>query len=219
MKHLKIYEYFEEESQGKNNNLTDDQDFDVDVEFHEFINDWETEHRIPMTKSDLEDVLAKQDVEDFLAQGGDMKELLNKTDREGKLLSVLINSIKTKHDWYNDELFELILDKIWDMIQDFEEPDSVEWSQDDDEYMALAGDDEDEDDIENLRQKSYARYAQEDDSEEREDEIYGKVKAGMKSGQRYEPSQAQKDFLQKKADKFLKRYEMQNIVGFNKFLK
>jgi hypothetical protein len=214
MRYLKIYEYFEDDGSENNNELSDDQDFDVDVEFHEFINDWEKEHAIPMTKSDLEQILAKEDLEEFLSGGGDVKEFLMNVSAKDNMLSKLIDNIKSKHEWYNDELGTSVLDKIWDLISDFEEPDSIEWSQDDEDYMTVAGEEDDDDDeIEELRQRSLKRYAQEDEDERREDEIYGRVKKGMP------PTEAQKDYLQKKADKFLSKYEMKNIVKYNKFSK
>jgi hypothetical protein len=214
MRYLKIYEYFEDDGSENNNELSDDQDFDVDVEFHEFINDWEKEHAIPMTKSDLEQILDKEDLEEFLSGGGDVKEFLMNVSAKDNMLSKLIDNIKSKHEWYNDELGTSVLDKIWDLISDFEEPDSIEWSQDDEDYMTVAGEEDDDDDeIEELRQRSLKRYAQEDEDERREDEIYGRVKKGMP------PTEAQKDYLQKKADKFLSKYEMKNIVKYNKFSK
>ena len=217
MKHLKIYEEFEDEYSENNNELSDDQDFDVDVEFHEFINDWEKEHAIPMTKSDLEQLLAKEDIEGFLTSGGDVKDFLINVSSKDTMLSKLIDNIKSKCDWYNDGLGTSVLDKVWDLISNFEEPESIEWSQDDDEYMALAGDDKEDDDIEQLRQKSLSKYAQEDEDEKMEDEIYAKVKSGMKSGQSYQLPEEEEDYLQRKADKFLRRYENKKIKSFKKF--
>jgi hypothetical protein len=48
------------------------------------------------------------------------------------------------------------------MISDHEDPEEIEWSQDDDEYMAVTGDEEDKDDLDQLRQRSFAKYAEEE---------------------------------------------------------
>jgi len=39
----------------------------------------------------------------------------------------------------------------------------------------------------------------------------------MKSGQKYQLPEEEEGYLQRKADKFLKRYEMKNIKGFKSF--
>jgi hypothetical protein len=213
MKTLKLYEEFE----GNENELDNDQDFEVEVEFHEFINDWEEEHAIPMTKKELEIQFSKEAIEMFLKHGGDLNNLLSELSKIGSALPEFISRLKSKFDWYNDSLETSVLDKIWNMISEHEDPEDIEWSQDDTEYMAVAGEEEEEDDLEKLRQRSFAKYAEEEEDEEREDKIYAKVKQGMKSGQKYQLPSEEEDYLQRKADKFLKRYEMKNIKGFKSF--
>jgi hypothetical protein len=213
MKNLKIYEEFEENE----NDLDNDQDFEVEVEFQEYINNWEKEHAIPMTRKELEIQFTKEAIEMFLKHGGDLNNLLGELSKIGSVLPDFLNKLKSKCDWYNDSLETSVLDKIWNMISDHEDPEEIEWSQDDDEYMALSGEEEEDDDLEQLRQRSFAKYAEEDEDGEKEDEIYAKVKQGMKSGQKYQLPEEEEGYLQRKADKFLKRYEMKNIKGFKSF--
>ena len=175
MKNLKLYEEFE----GNENELDNDQDFDVEVEFHEFINDWEKEHAIPMTKKELEIQFSKEAIEMFLKHGGDLNNLLSELSKIGSALPEFMSRLKSKFSWYNDSLETSVLDKIWNMISEHEDPEDIEWSQDDDEYMAVAGDDDDDDDIERLRQISYAKYAKEDEVKRRKDEIFNKVADGI----------------------------------------
>jgi len=213
MKNLKIYEEFE----GDENELDNDQDFEVEVEFQEYVNDWEKEHAIPMTRKELEIQFTKEAIEMFLKHGGDLNNLLSELSKIGSVLPEFISRLKSKCDWYNDSLETSVLDKIWNMISDHEDPEEIEWSQDDDEYMALSGEEEEGDDLDQLRQRSFAKYAEEEEDEEREDEIYAKVKQGMISGQKYKLPEEEEGYLQRKADKFLKRYEMKNIKGFKSF--
>ena len=175
MKNLKLYEEFE----GNENELDNDQDFDVEVEFNEFINNWEKEHAIPMTKKELEIQFSKEAIEMYLKHGGDLNNLLGELSKIGSVLPEFISRLKSKFDWYNDSLETSVLDKIWNMISEHEDPEDIEWSQDDDEYMAVAGDDDDDDDIERLRQISYAKYAKEDEVKRRKDEIFNKVADGI----------------------------------------
>ena len=158
MKNLKIYEEFE----GNENELDNDQDFDVEVEFQEYVNDWEKEHAIPMTRKELEIQFTKEAIEMFLKHGGDLNNLLGELSKIGSVLPDFINKLKSKFDWYNDSLETSVLDKIWNMISDHEDPEEIEWSQDDDEYMAVTGDEEDKDDLDQLRQRSFAKYAEEE---------------------------------------------------------
>ena len=213
MKNLKIYEEFE----GNENELNNDQDFEVEVEFQEYVNDWEKEHAIPMTRKELEIQFTKEAIEMFLKHGGDLNNLLGELSKIGSVLPDFINKLKSKFDWYNDSLETSVLDKIWNMISDHEDPEEIEWSQDDDEYMALSGEEEEGDDLEQLRQRSFAKYAEEEEDEEREDEIYAKVKQGMESGQKYQLPTEEEGYLQRKADKFLKRYENKRIKSFKFF--
>jgi hypothetical protein len=213
MKNLKIYEEFE----GNENELDNDQDFDVEVEFQEYVNDWEKEHAIPMTRKELEIQFTKEAIEMFLKHGGDLNNLLGELSKIGSVLPDFINKLKSKFDWYNDSLETSVLDKIWNMISDHEDPEEIEWSQDDDEYMAVTGDEEDKDDLDQLRQRSFAKYAEEEEDEKREDEIYAKVKQGMESGQKYQLPTEEEGYLQRKADKFLKRYENKRIKSFKFF--
>jgi hypothetical protein len=213
MKNLKIYEEFE----GDENELDNDQDFEVEVEFQEYVNDWEKEHAIPMTRKELEIQFTKEAIEMFLKHGGDLNNLLSELSKIGSVLPEFISRLKSKCDWYNDSLETSVLDKIWNMISDHEDPEEIEWSQDDDEYMALSGEEEEGDDLDQLRQRSFTKYAEEEEDEEREDEIYAKVKQGMISGQKYKLPEEEEGYLQRKADKFLKRYEMKNIKGFKSF--
>ena len=61
------------------------------------------------------------------------------------------------------------------------------------------------------------KYAKEDEDERKEDEIYAKVKQGMESGQKYQLPTEEEGYLQRKADKFLKRYENKRIKSFKFF--
>jgi len=216
MKNLKIFEEFE----GNENELDNDQDFEVEVEFQEYVNDWEKEHAIPMTRKELEIQFTKEAIEMFLKHGGDLNNLLGELSKIGSVLPDFINKLKSKFDWYNDSLETSVLDKIWNMISDHEDPEEIEWSQDDAEYMALAGDEKDGDgDLEQLRQKSLDKYAKEDEDERKEDEIYAKVKRGMESGKKYQLPEEEEGYLQRKADKFLSRYENKRISTFEEFEK
>lgn len=223
MKNLKLYEEFE----GNDIELDDDQDFDVEVEFHEFINDWEKEHAIPMTKQELKLQFSMEAIESIMNQLWDREnkteviEVINsKLEQLAEIdspLSKFFDMIKTKYDWYNDTLAYAILCKIYTMILSHDEAEDIEWSQDDEDYMSVAGEEEDDNDIDKLRKTSMDRYAKEDEDERKEDEIYSKVKQGMSSGQKYQLSKDEEDYLQSKANKFLKRYENRRIINFRNF--
>lgn len=185
MKNLKLFEEFEE----NDIQLDDDQDFDVEVEFHEYINDWEKEHAIPMTKQELKLQFSMEAIESIMNQ---LQDTENKIDASevinSKLaqlaeidspLSKFFDLIKSKYEWYNDSLAYAILCKIYTMIQSHDEAEDVEWSQDDDEYLAVTNGEEEDDDLEVLRQRSYKKYAEEDEIKRRKDEIFNKVADGI----------------------------------------
>lgn len=185
MKNLKLFEEFEE----NDIQLDDDQDFDVEVEFHEYINDWEKEHAIPMTKQELKLQFSMEAIESIMNQLQDTENKIDVSEViNSKLaqlaeidspLSKFFDLIKSKYEWYNDSLAYAILCKIYTMIQSHDEAEDVEWSQDDDEYMAVTSGEEEDDDLEILRQRSYKKYAEEDEIKRRKDEIFNKVADGI----------------------------------------
>lgn len=208
MKNLKLYEEFEENE----NDLDSDQDFDVEVEFQEYINDWEKEHAIPMTKSELGIQFAKDEIEEFLTEGGDINELISSLSGEGSILPDFLNKLKSKFEWYNDSLVNSVLDKIWNMISEHEDPEEIEWSQDDDEYMALAGEEEEGDDLEQLRQRSYAKYAKEDETKKRKEEIFNKVADGIPL------TEEELEFWKQNEKLLVSKPQNKRIIGFKNFL-
>jgi uncharacterized coiled-coil DUF342 family protein len=207
MKNLKLYEEFEENE----NDLDSDQDFDLEVEFHEYINDWEKEHAIPMTKSELGIQFAKDEIEKFLTEGGDINELISSLSAEGSILPDFLNKLKSKFDWYNDSLENSVLDKIWNMISDHEDPEDIDWSQDDEEYMSLAGEEEEGDDLEELRQRSYARYAKEDEIKRRKEEIFNKVADGTPL------TDEELEFWKQNENLFVSKSQNKRVLGFKDF--
>jgi uncharacterized coiled-coil DUF342 family protein len=207
MKNLKLYEEFEENE----NDLDSDQDFDVEVEFNEYINDWEKEHAIPMTKSELGIQFAKDEIEKFLTEGGDINELISSLSSEGSILPDFLNKLKSKFEWYNDSLETSVLDKIWNMISDHEDPEDIDWSQDDEEYMSLAGEEEEGDDLEELRQRSYARYAKEDEIKRRKEEIFNKVADGTQL------TDEELEFWKQNENLFVSKSQKRRVLGFKDF--
>jgi len=207
MKNLKLYEEFEENE----NDLDSDQDFDVEVEFHEYINDWEKEHAIPMTKSELGIQFSKDEIEKFLTEGGDINELISSLSSEGSILPDFLNKLKSKFEWYNDSLENSVLDKIWNMISDHEDPEDIDWSQDDEEYMSLAGEEEEGDDLEELRQRSYARYAKEDEIKRRKEEIFNKVADGTPL------TDEELEFWKQNENLFVSKSQNKRVLGFKDF--
>jgi hypothetical protein len=213
MRNLKLYEEFEGEEfedNKKYNELDSDQDFDVEVEFHEYINDWEKENAIPMTKNELKIQFSTEAIESVINQFHNKENKTNPNEIvKSKLaqlaeidspLSKFFETLKSKCDWYDDSYAYAIISKIYVMILQHDEAEDVEWSQDDDEYMAVTGGEEENDDLEVLRQRSYKKYAQEDEIKRRKDEIFNKVADGKPL------SDEELDFWKRNESKKIKRF-------------
>jgi hypothetical protein len=197
-----IFEEFEGEIPVAKYQLEEDQVDDLNEMFDLFVEEMEIDRKEKLTYKELLDIFSVDERDeisddfvrflDYLAENCPwfdyQKDLMDKIKND---LSIIIAKLGIDYDEDEDEDFEFAQD-------------DPNWPYEKEESDTLHGDEDVEDDeIEQLRQKSMRRYSEENDTEKRKEEIFNKLADGKPL------SDEEKDFLSK--------MEKRKIFNFKRF--
>ena len=197
MKHLKRFENYENIPVAKYE-LTDDQVDDLHEQFDQFVEDMEMDRGDAISHSELQDIFSVDDKgeisDDFVR---------------------FLDYLEANTNWFDYKMMDKVKNDIAIIVAkmgvdyDEDDEDDFEWAQDDPNWpyekeegeMLSHEGEEDEDDIEQLRQQTYQRQG----SELNLDEILDKINdSGYES-------------LTDEEKEFLSKQESRKILGFKRF--
>jgi len=198
MKHLKKFESFEENIPVAKFQLEEDQVDDLHEQFESFIESWESQNKEQLSSEEMQDMFAE--------------------DEKGELSDEFVKFLHFLEDntsWFNFNLMDKVRNDLSIIVAkmgiDYEEDeDDYEFAQEDPEWPHASPEEgdfaepdmEEEDEIEELRQRTFSK-----DPQMSVDEILDKI------------SSSGYDSLTDEEREFLSKQEGRKILGFGKFNK